>query len=92
MQNGEKDHPERNLEYREKFRECMRENYYKKKKAAEEEITIDRKDYENMTIHELSRLGKLRKIKYCGHMTKAMMIDILKANDKDPSIKKRSRI
>ena len=79
--------PERNLNYRDKFRESMRLNYHKKKQAAEENFDLDRKDYENMTVHELKYMGRNRKIKYCNAMHKDKLIEILKTNDEDPSVK-----
>ena len=65
----------------------MRENYHKKKKAAEEKVVIGQKDYNNMTLLELKRLGRLRKIKYCGSMDRDKIIGMLKINDEDPYVR-----
>ena len=79
--------PERNMGYRDKFRESMRLNYHKKKQAAEENFELGRKHYENMTVHELKYIGRNRKIKYCNAMHKVKLIKMLKINDEDPSVK-----
>ena len=65
----------------------MRLNYHKKKKAAEENFDVDRKDYDNMTVHELKYLGKIRKIKYCSAMSRDKLIEMLRLNDENPSVK-----
>ena len=69
--------PERDMDYRDKFRESMRLNYHKKKQAARDNFDLDRKDYENMTVHELKYIGKNRKIKYCNAMHKDKLIEML---------------
>lgn len=63
----------------------MRLNYYKKKEASKEKI-VDQKNYDEMTIFELKRLGILRKIRYCGSIPKVKNIEMLKANDEDPTV------
>ena len=40
-----------------------------------------------MTVHELKHIGKNRKIKYCNAMHKDKLIEMLKINDEDPSVK-----
>ena len=79
--------PERILNYRDKFREVIRINYHDKKQAAKENLDMSRRDYENMTIYELQHIGRVRKIKYFNIMHKVKLIEMLKINDDDPSIK-----
>ena len=79
--------PERLLGYRDKFRESIRLNYHDKKQAAKENLDLDRKDYKNMSIHELQHIGRVRKIKYFNAMHKDKLIEMLKINDEDPSVK-----
>lgn len=38
-----------------------------------------------MSLFELKRAASMRKIKYCGIMSKPKLIEMLKTNDKDPS-------
>ena len=79
-----KNNPERMQHYRDKFRKDSSIYYHKKKKEAKENIT-DQKNYDEMNIIELKRAASLRKIKYCGVMSRGKLIEMLKANDEDPS-------
>ena len=79
--------PERVLIYKDKFRKGALLDYHKRKKAAEDHFDLDRKDYENMTLHELRHIAKSMKIKHYTSVRKAHLIEILKTNDKGPDLK-----
>ena len=79
--------PERVLIYGDKFREGARLDYQKRRQKAEDHFDLDRKDYENMTLHELRHISKNRKIKYYTSMRKVHLIEVLKTNDKEPDLK-----
>ena len=79
--------PERVLIYKDKFRKGALLYYHKRKQEVENHCDLDRKDYENMNLHELKYIGRNRKMKYCDIMNKNKLIEMLKINDDYPSIK-----
>ena len=79
--------PERVLVYKDKFPNSSPMYYHKSKQEAKNHFDLERKDYGNMNTHELTCIARNRKIKYCDHMNKKKIIEMLKINDNDSSIK-----
>ena len=79
-----KNNPERMQKYLDKNREAARLRYHEKKKEAEEK-SDEEKTYLEMSIIELQRIAAIKKIKYRTTMPKNKLIEVIEANDKDPS-------